>query len=99
MSVPVVFSALNQKVEGDAFYEREALRKRISMLSSQLAHSPSEAAKILSVCRSTIFNLLARGELSALKIGTRSVITTDELTRYLESLPKAEFHAHTGPRA
>ena len=54
---------------------------------------------MISVGRSTLFNLLAQGKLTCLKLGTRSLITQAELERYLASLPKAEFHAHTGPRA
>jgi excisionase family DNA binding protein len=71
----------------------------MKMSPAPLCYSPVEAAKVLSLGRSTIFNLLARGELVAVKLGTRTLISTEELQRYLASLPKAEFHAHTGPRA
>jgi excisionase family DNA binding protein len=78
---------------------REAhLESSLQMTASQLAYSPVKAAKVLGIGRSTIFNLLARGEITASKLGTRTLISTEELQRYLASLPKAEFHAHTGPR-
>jgi excisionase family DNA binding protein len=71
----------------------------MKMSPAPLCYSPVEAGKALGIGRSTIFALLARGELTCLKMGTRSLITHAELQRYLASLPKAEFHAHTGRRA
>lgn len=64
------------------------------LVPDKIAHSPTEAAKALGIGRSTLFALLAQGKLSASKLGTRTLITTEELHRYLASLPKAEFHAH-----
>ena len=58
-----------------------------------LCYAPNDAAKVLGIGRSTLFSLLARGELSARKLGTRTLITAAELERYLTGLPKAEFHA------
>jgi excisionase family DNA binding protein len=71
----------------------------LNLQPTQLCYSPVEAAKNLGIGRSTVFNLLARGELKAVKLGTRTLISAEELQRYLASLPKAEFHAHIGPRA
>jgi excisionase family DNA binding protein len=67
--------------------------------NTQIAYSPVEAAKVLGIGRSTIFNLLAHGELVAVKLGTRTLIPTAELERYLASLPKAEFHSHISERS
>jgi excisionase family DNA binding protein len=41
----------------------------------------------LGVCRSTIYNLLNRGELKAVKMGRRTIISDAEIDRLLESLP------------
>ena len=71
----------------------------LQLNGERLSHSPNDAAKILGIGRSTIFNLLARGELTALKLGTRTLITTAELERYLASLPQAEYHAHVSCQA
>jgi excisionase family DNA binding protein len=63
--------------------------------SHRISYSPSDAAKVIGVSRSTLFNLLARGDLKARKLGTRTLITTAELERYLAELPAAVFRAHT----
>lgn len=62
--------------------------------SHRMSYSPSDAAKVIGVSRSTLFNLLARGDLKARKLGTRTLITSAELERYLSELPAAEFRAH-----
>lgn len=74
------------------------MRSANTFLYPQLAYSPTEAAKVLGIGRSTLFKLLANGDLSARKLGTRTLLSTDELQRYLASLPKAEFNAHNSER-
>ncbi len=64
----------------------------------KLAFSPSDAAKTLGIGRSTLFSLLARGEIRALKLGTRTLISAAEIQRFLGTLPQAEFHADISPR-
>lgn len=64
----------------------------------KLCFSPVEAAKAIGIGRSTLFALLARGELKARKLGTRTLIAASELQRYVESLPAAQFHAHQDDR-
>ncbi len=59
--------------------------------SSPLCYSPQEAAKLLGVGRTTIFALLGRREITARKLGTRTLIPAAELARYLDSLPEAHF--------
>ncbi len=67
-------------------------------MAISLCYAPNDAAKILGIGRSTLFNLLVRGELSARKIGTHALINAAELERYVASLPQAEFHAHLAAR-
>lgn len=64
----------------------------------KLCFSPAEAAKALGIGRSTLFDLLARGEIKARKLGTRTLIPAAELSRYVEDLPEAQFHAHIDER-
>lgn len=64
----------------------------------RLCLSPADAAKALGIGRSTLFGLLARGEIKARKLGTRTLITAAELSRYVEGLPEAQFHAHIDER-
>lgn len=68
-------------------------------LTDPICLSPSEAAKAIGISKSTLFNLLARGEIKAKKLGSRTLITAAELNRYVETLPDAQFHAHIEGRA
>lgn len=45
----------------------------------------NEAAEHLRVGRSTIYHLIGQKKLAIRKIGTRTIITGAELTRFLES--------------
>lgn len=49
----------------------------------QLAYSVSEAAKAISVGKSTIYRLINDGEIDARKIGTRTLITASSLRRFV----------------
>lgn len=55
------------------------------MLASpeRLAYTPQEAADELRVCRATIYNLIARGELRVVKLGRATRIPADELRRLM----------------
>jgi len=64
--------------------------------SDRVCFSPSEAAKALGIGRTTLFAILARGDIKARKLGTRTLIAATELNRYVESLPQAHFHSHVG---
>ena len=50
---------------------------------TRLAYTPQEAATALGVCRATIYNLLTRGEINAVKIGRATRIPAAELERVL----------------
>ena len=47
----------------------------------RLAFRVPEAAEALGLCRATIYNLIARGELRAVKIGSATRIPADEVNR------------------
>ena len=52
-----------------------------------LAYRPKDAATMLGISRSTIYEMIAHGTLSSFKLGTATVIRHDELARVLESAP------------
>lgn len=70
----------------------------ISADDKRICFSPSDAAKALRIGKSTLFAILAAGKIKARKLGTRTLITASELSRYVESLPEARFHADIDER-
>lgn len=54
---------------------------------TRLAFSPLEAAKAISIGRTTIFAAMRDGSLRARKIGRRTVIDADDLNDWLKSRP------------
>jgi excisionase family DNA binding protein len=55
----------------------------------RLAYGVAEAARAAGIGRSTLYEALASGELSARKLGRRTLIPADELRRFLAALPSA----------
>ncbi len=47
----------------------------------RMAHPINEAAELLAVDRRTVYRMLARGELRAVRVGARQRIPADELAR------------------
>lgn len=56
------------------------------MSDGKLLLKVPEAGESLGLSRSTIYELLAAGEIKAVKIGAAVRIPTDELRRYVERL-------------
>ena len=52
----------------------------------KLGYSVEDAAPILGVGRTTIFELIAKGQLESVKIGRRRIIPADALQRLLDEL-------------
>jgi excisionase family DNA binding protein len=52
----------------------------------RLLHPPEEAARLLAIGRSQLFELIARGEIESVKIGWSRRIPHDALTAYVERL-------------
>jgi excisionase family DNA binding protein len=48
----------------------------------------AEAAKAAGVGRTTLFEAIRKGEITARKVGRRTIITVDDLDAWLNSLPK-----------
>ena len=47
---------------------------------------PEEAAEVLSIGRSRLYELIGRGELASVRIGTSRRVPFEELIRYVEGL-------------
>ncbi len=52
--------------------------------------SVKEACAALSIGKTSFYKLLGKGELNAVRLGGRTLITWTELERLITSLPKAE---------
>ncbi len=52
----------------------------------QLLETPEQAAKVLQISRSTLFALLASGEVKSVKIGRNRRIPHDALVEYVQRL-------------
>lgn len=57
--------------------------------SDKLTYTVAEAVRALGIGKSTIYLALATGKLAARKCGSRTLITSDELKRFISSLPPA----------
>ncbi|MFC1456392.1 helix-turn-helix domain-containing protein [Microvirga arabica] len=53
----------------------------------RVAHSPTEAARLLGKSRSFVYEEIAKGRLKAHMLGTRMAILDHDLRGYLASLP------------
>lgn len=53
-------------------------------------HSIDQAAELLSISRPAIYRLCRDGKLPRVKIGSRSYIASEDLDRFVESLPRVE---------
>ncbi|MEO1150670.1 MAG: helix-turn-helix domain-containing protein [Pseudomonadota bacterium] len=49
-----------------------------------IAVSPTEAARLCGIGRTTLYSALSRGELSSIKIGSRRLITIEALKIWLK---------------
>lgn len=58
----------------------------MSVEGTRLLYSIAEAGECLSVKRSTVYELLKRGDLERISIGRRALIPADSLERYVSKL-------------
>jgi len=52
----------------------------------RLLHPIPDAVRVLGIGRSTLYELIATGEIEVIKIGRRTLIAHDELERYVKRL-------------
>ncbi|WP_181707642.1 helix-turn-helix domain-containing protein [Chthonobacter rhizosphaerae] len=55
--------------------------------SKKLAYSVVEFCSLVGISRSKAYQLISTGELTALKIGTRTVVSSTELDRFITARP------------
>jgi excisionase family DNA binding protein len=67
--------------------------------AGQLAYTIAEAAIASRISRTDLYRALSRQELHATKRGRKTLILREELTRFLASLPKAQFKPAPETRA
>lgn len=53
---------------------------------TRLLHPIPDAAEVLGIGRSTLYELIATGQIKVVKIGRRTLIAQDELERYVSDL-------------
>lgn len=65
-----------------------ALRLSLEVTMDELTYSINRTAKALGVGRSSVYKLIKSGRLDALKIGTRTLITTASIARLTSASPQ-----------
>lgn len=60
------------------------------MTSTPYAHPVSDAASMLGIKSSKLYELIAEGQIQAKKIGSRTVVLDASLREYLASQPDAQ---------
>jgi excisionase family DNA binding protein len=55
--------------------------KDTSTIRAQVTCNPAEAARLVGVCRETIYDLIREGTITAHKRGTRTLITVADLIK------------------
>lgn len=58
-----------------------------SVPADALAYRPNEAARVSGISRSRLYELIASGEIPAVKLGGCTLILRESLVAYLASLP------------
>lgn len=53
---------------------------------TRLLHPIPDAAVVLGIGRSTLYELIAAGQIKTVKIGRRTLVAQDELERYVREL-------------
>lgn len=61
--------------------------------------SVAEACSLLGIRRTQFYKLLGRGQLKALKLGRRTLVRTDELQRFIDTLAIGPSRAKSTPAA
>ena len=46
----------------------------------------------LSLSRSTVYTLIKKGELQTVPVGTRRMVTSREIDRYIQNLERIHYH-------
>ncbi|MGH7089297.1 MAG: helix-turn-helix domain-containing protein [Stellaceae bacterium] len=65
----------------------------------RLLYTAAETERLLGISHATLYRLLARSRLSAVKVGAATRITASSIERYLASLPPAQMRERYTPAA
>ena len=65
------------------------MRKNNTEPSTSLAVSPTEAARLMSLGRTKVYELIAAEELKSFKLGSRRLIRVSEIEAFLDRLAEA----------
>jgi excisionase family DNA binding protein len=82
----VGFVVVSPPVDGKPDAPAESSHQSGEMLMDKLLLTPREAAEVLSVSRSKLYQLLAAGELQSVRIDGCRRVAASELRRYVERL-------------
>jgi excisionase family DNA binding protein len=78
---------------------KQAVEGESNSRSGILLNSITEVQRRLDASRSSVYLMLARGELEAVKIGMRTLITESSLQDLVRALPKAKIGCNSGKAA
>ena len=59
------------------------------MINQPLGYSPRDAAKVCGISKTTLYRLIASGQLKAVKCGGRTIIRAEALQKFVACLPAA----------
>jgi excisionase family DNA binding protein len=62
-------------------------------MNSRLAYTILQTCDITGLGRTTVYEMIAKGELRALKCGRRTLILAEEIRRFLDRLPPIQTAA------
>lgn len=60
------------------------------MFSEKRMLSLAEVCKTTGICRTSVYAAMKRGDLRAVKYGTRTFVRIEDLNRFLDSMPTYE---------
>ncbi|MFZ1415499.1 MAG: helix-turn-helix domain-containing protein [Defluviicoccus sp.] len=58
-------------------------------MTERVAYSPEEVAIVCGIGRTLVYDHIKQGKLKKIKVGRRTLITADEVQRWLKSLQAA----------
>ena len=67
-------------------------------MTKQILHSVLSTAQMLGIGRSSLYLLLAEGEIPTVKIGRRTLIREDEILKYVERLEEGYPASYKGSK-
>jgi len=67
-------------------------------MTKQILHSVLNTAHMLGIGRSSLYLLIAEGEIPTVKIGRRTLIREDEILKYIERLEEGYPASNEGSR-